>query len=138
MKSAIFLNIKEKDKNKLLFELIERFYYEGEKVVIFTSTQERANELDRFIWIYKQESFIPHKIFTYSEEDALEKIAIVYNKLNPFSANVLIVYDKCDLDFALNFEKIYEFVEHTKEAIIESRKRYKFYKDKGYVMHYEE
>ncbi|MCX7990910.1 MAG: DNA polymerase III subunit chi [Proteobacteria bacterium] len=138
MKSATFLNVKEKDKNKLLFELVERFYYEGEKIVIFTSDEDRANELDRFIWVYKQESFIPHKIFKYSEEDAPEKIAVVYEELNPITAKVLIVYDKCNLNFAVNFERIYEFVEQNRDDILESRKRYKFYKEKGFLMHYEE
>lgn len=138
MKSATFLNVRDKDKNKVLFELVERFYYEGQKVVIFTASIDMANELDRFIWVYKQESFIPHKIFTYSETDSLENIAIVIDNLNPISAQILIAYDKCDMSYALTFEKIFEFVENSKDAIIESRRRYKFYKDNGYVMHYEE
>lgn len=138
MKSAIFINVKEKDKKKLLFELVERFYHEGERVVIYCSNEDIANDIDRFLWVFKQESFIPHKIFKYIEEDALEKIAIVYTEQNPILTKILISYDKCDLAFASTFEKVYEFVEPSKEAIIESRKRYKFLKENGYLMHYEE
>lgn len=138
MKSATFLNTKEKEKNKLIFELVERFYYEGERIVIFCLSQDRAQEIDRFLWTYKQESFIPHKIFTYEEEEALEKIAIVYTEINPISAKILIADEKPSLGYSMAFERIYEFVEQSKEAIIESRKRYKLYKDNGFLMHYEE
>ncbi len=138
MKQANFLNTKNKEKNKIIFELVERLYYEGEKVLIYCKSEERASELDRFLWTYKQESFIPHRIFHYEEAEAPEIIAIVTEEINPIGADSIIVDEKCRLDFSQQFKKIYEFIEQSKEDIIDSRKRYKFYKDNGFIMHYEE
>lgn len=135
MKNCYFVDTV--DKNKYIFSIIEQNYKEKTKVVIFTNTKERAEEIDRILWILKQESFIPHKIFKYEELDALEPVAIVFEEINPINADTLIMETPCSINFASKFNIIYDFVDKTSdEALQKSRERYAKFKDMKYNMHY--
>lgn len=135
MKNCYFVDTV--DKNKYIFSIIEQNYKEKTKVVIFTNTKERAEEIDRILWILKQESFIPHKIFKYEELDALEPVAIVFEEINPINADTLIMDTPCSINFASKFNIIYDFVDKTSdEALQKSRERYAKFKDMKYNMHY--
>ncbi len=132
-----FIDTKNADRNKLIFLLVEKIYKSGEKAVIFTNNDDRANDLDRFLWIHKQEAFIPHKIFKYEEEDAPEKIAIVIKEINPIRAAKIILDYPCSLEFASTFDEIIDFADHTSEkSLQESRKRFKKFKESGFIMDY--
>ncbi|GAB4439131.1 MAG: hypothetical protein OHK0040_10600 [bacterium] len=137
-KHCYFFDTTETEKDRLIFELVYRIFNKNEKVVIYTDTDERANDLERFLWVYKQEAFIPHKIFRYEEKDAMEKVAIVTEELNPIDANKIILDVPCSSTFASNFEVIFDFADRSSEKKIkESRMRYKLFRDMGYTMYYQ-
>lgn len=137
-KNCYFFDTVENEKDKLIFELVYKIFKKNRRVVIYTNTEERANDLDRFLWIYKQEAFLPHKIFTYEEKEAIENIAIVTEELNPIEAKEIILDTPCSSNFASNFEVIFDFVDQSSEIRIkESRLRYKLFRDLGYSMHYQ-
>jgi len=131
-----FIDTSEKDKK--IFEIILNQYKENHKVVIFTNNEERAEYLDRFLWVFKQEAFIPHKIFKYVEEDALESIAIVVDEINPINAKKVILDTPSSLDFATSFYEVFDFVDNSSSKTLkESRERFKRYRDAGFSMNYE-
>lgn len=133
-----FIDTEKDNKDNIIFSFALLFHQRGEKAVIYTNNEERAEYLDRFLWIYKQESFIPHKIFKYKEEDALESVAIVTEELNPIAAKKIILDSPPSIDFALSFNEIVDFVEHsTPKDLKESRERFKKFREEGYLMKYE-
>lgn len=138
MKSCVFIDTENKDKDKKLFEIVEKLYKDGKKILIYTSTFDRAKELDRILWVLKQESFLPHKIFKYEEKEALEPIAIVYDQIKPINTDILVIDSPCSMEFAAKFANIFDFVDRTnKETLVKSRERYASFQKLGYVMEYE-
>lgn len=137
IKHCYFFDTNKKDQ--LIFSIVSKLFQNGEKVIIYTSNEERAYDLDRFLWVYKQESFIPHKIFKYEEKDALEPVAIVMEEFVPIDAKNLILDNPASQNFATQFDVIYDFVDHSSEKTLQqSRIRYKTFKSLGYVMHYKQ
>lgn len=135
MKNCYFVDIS--DKNKYIFSVVEQIYKDKIKAVIYTDSKERAEEIDKLLWVLKQESFIPHKIFKYEEQDALEPIAIIFEEINPINAETLIMDSPCSVSFASKFKIIYDFVDKsTDETLQKSRERYAKFKELKYNMHY--
>ena len=135
MKTCYFIDTVDKDK--YIFLLVEQHYKDKIKLVIYTDSKERAEEIDRLLWIFKQEAFIPHKIFKYEESDALEPVAIIYHEINPISAETLIIDTPCSISFASKFNFIYDFVDKSSdESLQKSRERYVKFKEIKYNMHY--
>lgn len=138
MKNCYFIDLESKDKDRMIFAIVEQIYKDNGKVIIFTKNIERAEEIDRFLWILKQESFLPHKIFKYEEPDALEPIAIVTQEFNPINSDTIILDEPCSIEFAKNFKNIYDFVDKTtEESLKKSRERYAKFKDLKYNMFYQ-
>jgi DNA polymerase-3 subunit chi len=116
-------------QDRRLFEIIEHAYERHEKVVIYAGTVERAADIDRLLWINKQESFIPHRIFSGPAQEFLEPIAIVTAEKNPIGANILVADAHCSLDFALSFDVVHEFVRRSSPEMHEAcRNRFRAYR----------
>jgi len=61
--------------DRRLFEIVEQAYRKLEKVLIFARSAERAEAIDRFLWVLKQEAFIPHKVLAGQEDDCEVPVA---------------------------------------------------------------
>jgi DNA polymerase IIIc chi subunit len=100
-------------RDRKLFDIVEQAYARREKVVVFARDNERAAAIDRFLWILRQESFVPHKIFTAPESAPSVPVAIVTAEMNPIGADVLVADGHCSLDFAEGFGVVHEFVDRS-------------------------
>jgi len=134
MKECLFHDAPDNRREFLLFDIVEQLHRGKNKILIFTSGSERAIELDRMLWILRQESFIPHRIFEPGEwiKDADQEtpVGIVTTEENPIKAGVLIADGHCSLDFACGFNTAHEFVDHSSTERIEAcRRRFRGYKE---------
>jgi DNA polymerase IIIc chi subunit len=135
MSECTFHDLGTQLRDRKLFELAENAYARNKKVVIFTSTGERAADVDRLLWIMKQEAFVPHRIFAEPGTEHAEPIAIVTREFNPIGAMILIADGHCSLDFAANFEEIHEFVDRSSPGMQQAcRDRFRAYRDRQFVM----
>ena len=124
--------------DRQVFEIVESAYDRREKVLIFVPTSDRAQSVDRLIWIFRQEAFIPHKIFPQNEPDPDTPVAIVTEEFNPIGAGILIAEAHCSLDFACGFETVHEFVNRSTPEIHQAcRDRFRDYRTRGIPLHYE-
>jgi DNA polymerase IIIc chi subunit len=115
-----------------VFDIVEYAYANGSSVIIYANTTERAAALDRLLWITKQESFIPHKIFERNETDPFLTVGIVTSEIDPLNADILVADGHCTLGFACSFITIHEFVDRTSPEIQEAcRERYRAYRERG-------
>jgi len=133
MNECLFHDTPDNRREFLIFEIVERAYRGKKKVLIFTSDNERAVTLDRMLWILRQESFIPHRIFGTGEiiNEAVTEapVGIVTTEENPIEANVLVADGHCSLDFASGFETAHEFVDHSSPELTEAcRDRFRDYR----------
>ena len=129
MKACIFHDTSPGQQDRKLFEIVEHAYNQHLHVLVFSQNEERAAAIDRFLWILRQEAFIPHKVFAQNESDASVPIAIVTSEANPIEAAVLIADGHCSLDFAVGFDTVHEFVNRSSPEIHEAcRDRFRQYR----------
>ena len=130
MKACIFHDTSNALHDRRVFEIVEEAYNRRAEVLIFAGSKERAAEIDRILWIIRQDSFIPHQIVGENEEKISVPVVIVTEERNPHRARILIADGHCSLEFSSGFDLIHEFVYHSSPGIKEAcRKRYKSYKD---------
>jgi DNA polymerase IIIc chi subunit len=131
MKACLFHDTNPGQWDRKLFEIVEHAYNQHENVLIYVLNAERAAAIDRFLWILKQESFIPHKIFERNESDSSTTVAIVTSEMNPIDSSILIADGHCSMEFACSFDTVHEFVNRSSPEIHEAcRDRYRAYRDK--------
>lgn len=129
MSSCTFHDPEPSLRDRSLFDIVEQAYSRREKVVVYARDEARAHAIDRILWITRQESFIPHKIFTAREPEPSVPVAIVAAELNPIGAEVLVADGHCSLEFAVGFAVIHEFVDRSSPRQHEaSRERYRWYR----------
>jgi len=137
MVCCVFHNSSPATHDRLLFEIVERAYNQKQNVVVFVGDNSRAAAVDRTLWILRQESFIPHRIFTPGETDPGVSVAIVTTETNPNSSEVLIADAHCNLDFACGFDAIHEFVNRSSSEMHEAcRDRFKNYRQRQVPVEY--
>ena len=135
MNECLFHDAPDNRRENLLFEIVERAYRGKNRVLVFTSDKERAMALDRMLWIMRQESFIPHRIFEpgeiIDEADAEAPVCIVTAEENPIGARVLVADGHCSLEFACGFDMAHEYVDHSSPDRTEAcRRRFRDYRER--------
>lgn len=131
MSACIFHDVNPGQRDRKLFEIVEYAYNQRARVLIYASNEARAAVLDRLLWILRQESFMPHKIFLRDEPDSSIPIAIVTAEINPVGGSVLVADGHCSLEFSVGFETIHEFVDRSSAEAQEScRARFREYRDR--------
>jgi DNA polymerase IIIc chi subunit len=129
MNTCTFHDMEPSLRDRKVFDIVEQAYVRGEKVVVFARDGERAAAIDRFLWILRQEAFIPHKIFTEREASPSVPVAIVATEMNPIGAGVLIADGHCSLDFAAGFGIVHEFVDRSSPRLQDlCRERFRAYR----------
>ena len=71
MRACIFHDVNPGQRDRKLFEIVEYAYNQRARVVIYAPNEARAAVIDRFLWILRQESFMPHKIILKDEAGSL-------------------------------------------------------------------
>lgn len=128
-----FVRVKKPEKAKHLCELAEKFQLQGRRVYLTVSDENQAVTLDRFMWSWKQASFLPHVYDNGAVDCHEEPIVIGTRERNPNSASVLIMGQPCSLEFIRNFETVVDFAElHDPELAEQSRTRFIQYKKAGF------
>ena len=131
MKACIFHDMNPGQRDRKIFELVEHAHDTHGALLIYAPGRERAAAIDRFLWILKQESFIPHRIFEENGPDPGVAIGIVMLEINPVAARTLIADGRCSLDFACGFDTIHEFVDRSSPAAHEEcRDRFRQYRER--------
>ncbi len=137
MSACIFHDTAAALHDRRVFEIVEDAYSRREKVIVFAGSEDRAVEIDRFLWILRQDSFIPHQIVRGYEDSIPVPVAIVTTECNPLDAGTLIADGHCSLEFAAGFDVIHEFVDHSSPVIKEAcRERFRAYRDKSIPVEY--
>ena len=131
------------EKNQDLYlsicSLIKKLYKLGDQIIIF-DTYSNLEKLDKLLWTFEQNSFLPHKIF---EVD--EKLDTPIILLSEKYLNNLLVFNEYD-SIINNFDrpvtqtseniKVYEFVEDFEDKKIISRKKYMIYKNNNFSLNH--
>lgn len=111
-------------------QLLEKMYAEQKRVYVHTRSAEEAERFDNLLWTFKEDSFIPHQLYTQE---------------NPQPAPIQIgqgqtpcEHVECMLNLCPEIPPFYQQFQHIIEIVFSdvhmqqlARERYKHYRDQG-------
>ena len=126
--------------------LIRRALQRDLKIHIHTDSEATTTKLDDFLWSKDSTSFIPHGIVNYESNEhntdsdsSAEKISQINisHDFEPLAdCDYLINLSNQRPAFFSRFLKMAEILDNDEEIITAGRKRYSFYRDRGYTLGY--
>jgi DNA polymerase-3 subunit chi len=125
------------DRFVLACRLVERIYGAGHRVYIQAQDREHARHLDRLLWTFKQQSFLPHGLAGDADRE-LTPILIGHDGDPGEESQVLINLSPEVPPFFGSFERLCELIDLDPGAREAGRKRYAFYRDRGCPLHHHE
>ena len=116
---------------QLACRLAEKLSRQGMPVSLLTSDETEAQALDRLLWSYPQESFVPHALITQAPESVL--VVIGWKPEFATAGNLLNLTAGIPPGHA-SLDTIAEFVEDHDDARALSRQKWNQYKQFGYEL----
>jgi DNA polymerase III subunit chi len=96
MTEVLFYHLQDMTLENVLPPLLEKSLERGWRVVVQSSSEERADALDAHLWTYRDDSFLPHA--TWRISDAAEQpIVLIAGEGNPNQASVRFLVDNAVL-----------------------------------------
>lgn len=120
-------------REKMACKLIEKIYQLNHKVYIHTDSEQDAARIDNLLWTLKPGNFIPHEIAGGNNHPETP-VLIGHNNEAPSIEDVLINLTHAVPLFFSQFNRVAEFVDADDANKNLGRKRFKFYKDRGYEL----
>lgn len=125
------------DRFLLACRLVERIHGAGHRILIHAPDQEQARHLDQLLWTFRQQSFLPHGPAADSDLE-LTPILISHDD-NPRQENQVLINLSLEIpDFFGSFERLCEPIDQDPDVRAAGRKRYTYYRDRGYPLHHHE
>lgn len=124
------------DRFLLSCRLVERIYQgDGLRIYIHVPDGRQAQYLDRLLWTFKDQSFLPHGQLG-KTDPALTPILIGQDAGPMKEDQVLINLGPAVPDFFARFERLCEPVDHDPAVCNAGRERFRYYRDRGYELHH--
>lgn len=134
----------------IVYRLIQRALQRNLNIHIHTDSETTSTKLDDFLWSQDKTSFIPHGIINAEKDTQIPASNEAQNaeKLPARQINISHDFEPIDsCDYLINlsnqrpaffsrFLKVAEILDNTEEIITAGRKRYSFYRDRGYTLGY--
>lgn len=132
----------------VVYRLIQRALQRKLAIHIHTDSELTSTKLDDYLWSKEATSFIPHCVVDVNEKSIHESSekAEIDEKINEISishdfepltnCDYLINLSNQRPAFFSRFSKVAEILDNNEEIITAGRKRYSFYRDRGYTLGY--
>jgi DNA polymerase-3 subunit chi len=119
-----------------LARLLEKVLASGRRAVVRVTNEERLESLNRALWTYTPDSFLPHG--TKADGFAAEQPVYLTTAVeNPNDARVLVIIDAAPLDDLERYERCLELFDgHDAEAVQRARERWKAARAGGHTVTY--
>ncbi len=128
--SVIFIDLSISNKIKYICDIVEKLYDNDVAVTIYTGEKHTAQNIDRQLWIWKQESFIPHTISDLPERAKDESVIITTNPDIESGGGALILYDPLPMEKFETYTLVIDFAEvYSSDLLQKSRQRFKAIRD---------
>jgi len=113
--------------------LIEKAYTQGNQIYIHTDNAEQSQQIDKLLWSFRADSFVPHQPMTESDNE-LSPILIGHDEKPPRLMSLLINLSKEQPMFFSQFERVAEILNDNEQLKTQGRDRYRFYQQRGYQL----
>jgi DNA polymerase-3 subunit chi len=117
----LFYHLETQPLERVIPVLLEKSLERGWRVVVETSSRERAEALDSVLWTFRDDGFLPHGVAG-GEFDADPPVLIASGPDNPNNANVRFYVDRAVPQSGEGYDRIvYLFSGHDPDAVTEAR-----------------
>jgi len=115
--------------------LAEKAWQKGHRIFIHTDSAQTARSLDDMLWTYRQDSFLPHALYSDgcdAHVDGLEPVLVGDGSAEPEDVDVLINLGENIPSFVDKSARVAEIVAGGEEARRAGRIRYRDYRNRGF------
>ena len=136
MTELLFYHLQNQPLERVLPTLLERSLDRGWRVVVQCASDERVEALDAHLWVFRDDSFLPHG--THKDSPADQPILLTTRDDNPNGANVRFLVDAAPLpaDAAAYDRIVVVFDGGDPDAVALARERWKAAKAAGFEATY--
>jgi len=128
------VRLERPEKARHLCELADEFFAQGYRVLVLVEDDNQGVTLDRFMWVWKKGSFLPHAYDNGTLECLDEPVVITAREENANGAQVLIAGRQCALEFARQFQVVIDFAAvYDEELRAVARERFRAYREAGFA-----
>ncbi len=119
---------------KLACKLVDKAYKRNLHVYIHTDSAATSGQADDLLWTFDPLSFIPHEL---ASSKATQSPVLIGHDFEPMEhCELLINLSNQTPAFFSRFERLAEILDQEEPVIRAGRKRYQFYRDRGYNLEY--
>ena len=106
-------------------------------IFIHTDGENTSKKIDQLLWTKEKLSFIPHNIISDDQGPVnSNKVHISHDHEPMDNCDYLINLSHQRPSFFSRFKKVAEILDNSDEILAAGRKRYAFYRDRGYTLAY--
>ena len=137
MTEILFYHLQRHPLERVLPALVEKSLERGWRVVVQAASEERVEALDAHLWIFRDDSFLPHG--TWREAEAAEQpVLLTVHDGNPNGAAVRFLVDGAPVPAdAGGYERIVLLIDgNDPDAVAAARERWSEGKAKGFEVTY--
>jgi DNA polymerase III subunit chi len=137
MTEILFYHLQRHPLERVLPALVEKSLERGWRVVVQAASEERVEALDAHLWIFRDDSFLPHG--TWREAEAAEQpVLLTVHDSNPNGAAVRFLVDGAPVPVdAAGYERIVLLVDgNDPDAVAAARERWSEGRAKGFEVTY--
>ncbi len=137
MTEVLFYHLQGQPLERVLPSLLERSLDRGWRVIVQSSSEERVEALDAYLWTFRDDSFLPHG--THREASAAEQpILLTVKDDNPNAAAVRFLIDGAPVppDVPSYRRIVLMFDGNDDDAVAEARTRWSAAKAAGFEVTY--
>ena len=137
MTEILFYHLQRHPLERVLPALVEKSLERGWRVVVQAASDERIEALDAHLWVFRDDSFLPHG--TWREAEAAEQpVLLTVHDSNPNGAAVRFLVDGAPVPVdAAGYERIVLLVDgNDPDAVAAARERWSEGRAKGFEVTY--
>ena len=137
MTEILFYHLQRHPLERVLPALVEKSLARGWRVVVQAASEERIEALDAHLWVFSDDSFLPHG--TWREAEAAEQpVLLTVHDGNPNGAAVRFLLDGAPVpEDAGDYERIVLLIDgNDPDAVAAARERWSEGRAKGFEVTY--
>ena len=120
----------------IVFKLITMALKRKMVIHIHTTDENESKSLDEFLWKHQRSSFIPHTIASNTDPQSGLEISIGHDYEPMQHCDYLINLSSDRPEYFSRYLKFAEILDTNEEILTAGRKRYAFYRERGYTLEY--
>ena len=120
----------------IVYKLVTMARQRKMSIHIHTADSNESKLLDDFLWKHQKSSFIPHGIISDDNPHTNTEISISHEFEPMDHCDYLINISRERPGFFSRYLKFAEIIDTNEEILTAGRKRYAFYRDRGYTLGY--